>query len=295
MSHSDCLNCEARFGGVPYSACSQQPTNVNTYVCRNKKCDRTQGATGCRRCAQVGIECEGYPSTRTSKPRHNFRGVEVHTRVSSRPTIAYEDHSLFPDLAINTSEPTEATVSININELSGNKRYLGTAALDTASRLTERSSVISVNQETNYGFCHPWQSDYLEIVQHRNKHSAVYGDSSVIGPQQTPGRLIESHFDEPAPPSLAKLLEAGFDLRLQENVPHSSSQRLGTNLGWSTDSKVVPTHCRLPVNLNHRLDLPDNAEISPRGVIKELVLDRRVDSNALPFVIHSCEPASSSS
>ncbi|CAE6447315.1 unnamed protein product, partial [Rhizoctonia solani] len=47
----------------------------------NEKCDQTRGPSGCRRCAQGGLECGGYSSERIPNPeRSTVRDKESRSR-----------------------------------------------------------------------------------------------------------------------------------------------------------------------------------------------------------------------
>ncbi|KAF8668245.1 hypothetical protein RHS04_04874 [Rhizoctonia solani] len=269
MFHSDCLTCKAR----------------------NKKCDRTQGPSGCRRCVQAGIECEGYTIGRTQKSRHGIRNVDTSTK--NKPDSVRYQYCPFPP-----DPSTQADGQININQLSGDKVFPGVGIGVGAASGAGVGSAVPVNQDRERGFCYPWRSDYLELVRHTDRQSPGSGSplNSVISSQQTAvnagGSGIRVEYDDPVSPALARLLEGGFDLRLQESVPSPPLELDRSHMiqRWDAYSQTVSSgRDRVLVDHDERLDSSEDTENDLRSVTKELVLDRRVESNTLPFVIHSFE------
>ncbi|KAF8747213.1 hypothetical protein RHS02_00353, partial [Rhizoctonia solani] len=269
MSHSDCLTCKAR----------------------NRKCDRTQGPSGCRRCAQAGIECEGYTTGRTQKSRHGIRNVDTSTK-NKPDSVRYQYYPFPPDPS------TKVDGQININQLSGDGVFPGVGAGVGAALGAGEGSTVPANQDRERGLCYPWRSDYLELVQHTNRQSPGSGSplNSVISSQQTAvnagGSGIRVEYDDPVSPALARLLEGGFDLRLQEGVPSPPLELNRSHMiqRWDAYSQTVSSgRDRVLVDHDEHLDSSEDTENDPRSVTKELVLDRTVESNTLPFVIHSFE------
>ncbi|KAF8761492.1 hypothetical protein RHS01_01305 [Rhizoctonia solani] len=200
--------------------------------------------------AKLGIECEGYTAGRTQKSRHGIRNVDTSTK-NKPDSVRYQYYPFPPDPS------TKADGQININQLSGDGVVPGVGAgVGAASRAGEGSNV-PVNQDREHGFCYPWRSDYLELVQHTDRQLPSSGSSlsSVIPSQQIAG---------------------GSGTRVEHDDPYL---RL-----WPDCSKEASTS-----GYRKHLDSSEDTENDPRSVTKELVLDRRVESNTLPFVIHSFE------
>ncbi|CAE6382066.1 unnamed protein product [Rhizoctonia solani] len=71
---------------IPMSA-----PRCKTCEASNKKCDGTRGPTGCRRCAQAGLECGGYSSERVPKPGRGVRDKAPRSRQLVPSGIALSD------------------------------------------------------------------------------------------------------------------------------------------------------------------------------------------------------------
>ncbi|CCO32128.1 hypothetical protein BN14_06181 [Rhizoctonia solani AG-1 IB] len=111
--------------------------------------------------------------------------------------------------------------------------------------------------------------------------------------QQTPSPPAADHDinttsggDDLVSPAIAKLLEGGFDLRLEEDVSESviSPAPDGRSTGriLSNGSKPKPTKQTGPDDID---GLRDNEEVQ-QELLMALVLDREVESNIFAFVMH---------
>ncbi|CAE6443274.1 unnamed protein product [Rhizoctonia solani] len=185
------------------------------------------------------------------------------------------------------SRSTEATAQIILNNHSADMTLTGSPDLGTASRSVEDGSTGPGNTDRGHEMNYPWRSDCIEIVGPSDSVllcSADLHEQRYIPSTESSTRLEEDAYVSPA---IAKLLEGGFDLRLEEDVEalpltteHSKARE-----AWSAGSQwVSEEHLEAAVGL--AVEPYENADNIQHSVPKELVLDPGVDSNIFPFVMH---------
>ncbi|CAE6443264.1 unnamed protein product [Rhizoctonia solani] len=181
--------------------------------------------------------------------------------------------------------------NINLNELSG-ELVLDAPAPNATSRSVEDSSTGFTNDIRGYAFISPWWSDYLDIAQnaHPYQHRASASMPTFSEEFHGPSLKTSTRPSEDGSGSLSPViaqLEAGLD-----NISASSlvSDNFGSHGILTRDSpsesvkRASPTTITM-IDLDDEDDPEDTANIR-QGLLEGLVLDREVDSNMVPYLMH---------
>ncbi|KAH7345494.1 hypothetical protein B0J17DRAFT_640083 [Rhizoctonia solani] len=278
-----------------------------TCEARNKKCDRTRGPTGCRRCAQAGIECEGYLAINWRSPRlmHNSRGVGLQTNVtyhgqhttldeipsfisppvpnqsSQRPEIGSAG-PLFGDRGQNLVPPNKSPVPPPYTSL------YSRVAITYGQPLTPpvgHDPIISVEHVLTHEITR-YPTPIERIPTPPDDFKADTG-----APRTRPGGTMT--------PGQASLFDSIFSLGNDPLILPRTPKSPGSSVVYSPGTRLVQvagenqgqysesrSQEQLP-NVKNDDNDPENVLV---GLLNELVLDREVESNIIPFVAQSCKP-----
>ncbi|CAE6475114.1 unnamed protein product [Rhizoctonia solani] len=279
MSSGDCVTCEKR----------------------KRKCDRTRSSAGCRRCAQARIECGGYPTTVSSKiprPKHNSRGVQPQagtTRHGRSENINDDKITSFVGPPI-PNQPSESPESNSAAPLSNDRGH----DLDFLDRpfggFIHQQTANLHSQATIHG---QFSSHPLAIptpISTQNPTLAVQIPTPVDNqaPRVRPGG--------PMTAGQASLFDALFSLANDSPTtlpysPESTVPGLAHELSLGECGASImrrassgsDSQMELATNQSENFEGSDD-EASNKlllGLLDELVLDRKVESNMVPFVVQS--------
>ncbi|KDN46940.1 hypothetical protein RSAG8_04017, partial [Rhizoctonia solani AG-8 WAC10335] len=263
-------------------------SNPGCVICeaRNKKCDQTRGSNGCRRCAKAGLECEGYLAPRIPKSMRSIWDNGPPLRITSvRPTHL---GSSAPDLV--THKSTEY--------------FNPSAILNDASRSGGNSFTASPDRsDFPTGVPTPEQSIYR-----RSQASVPYEQvptpptEDVTAPPlgQIPSLHMGDVFpiegaplppiDGPITPARSKSSDLVLSLADEPKTllwapqsPGSLTRSLRTTSGQTSASQLQvdrPAYA----NDDAQPEGPENLQVE---LLNGLVLDRKVESNMVSFLVHS--------
>ncbi|KAJ1310628.1 hypothetical protein OPQ81_009157 [Rhizoctonia solani] len=253
-----------------------------TCEARNKKCDRTRGPNGCRRCEKAGIECGGYLGARIPKPKHSLRNDEgsTSTRAMATPTSS----TSLPDLKV-TSRSVENSCAIT----------------------TDSKSLGWSDSTTIYRMSAPHTRDFavrsLSLIRGRiptgpDPIPSIQQITTSIG--QIPGPPVEGSVGTGAPElrgggimtaGQASIFDSIFSLADNAPIMPPTLQTPGTGIGARRDlpseraQQTEPAE-RWPVYPDGDFEI-ETAEFICSEILDGLALDRHVESNMLPFIVHS--------
>ncbi|CAE6411647.1 unnamed protein product, partial [Rhizoctonia solani] len=310
----------AFFGSVAHptgfiDAVSPMSNTINagcvTCEARNKKCDRTRGPAGCRRCVRAGIKCGGYPNSMVPRLKHNNRGSEPQASASLEGHSEYTNPGSIP----SSSSIDPLVPGHNISRLGGNN-----SAAPTIEDLNflDWSSGIPIPQYTNphSSIANPRgqlptplvsqtlipsarhiptpliQQNRTQIVQLLTPPDESRARTSASrarpGGPMTPGQasLFDSIFSlADNPPVLPRSPESpGSSVVRSPSVGSERSSAIGQMHNPDSHHQATPAVDR-PEGHDDRtnFDDPENLQV---GLLNELALDREVESNIVPFLAH---------
>ncbi|CAE6437496.1 unnamed protein product [Rhizoctonia solani] len=269
---------------------------------RNKKCDRTRGPSGCRRCAQAGIECGGYLVTSLRDPRlkHSNRGNE---QAVTAPYGRLEH--------IDTSGMTSTRSSIGRPVPSNTSRSSDNTSANSAINHPE-SNPISLGWSSSVPAIHQ-HADYLQIPNGRSlipRFENITVPLTRRGPipvVQPPVPLAQDSVDSggsqirvgrPMNPDQASLFDAIFSLADDPTSllctpegprpstvydPEARGQGVDTRRRQNSDLQLQAESHIDDINLEDDTDA-ENLQV---GLLSTLPLDKEVESNMVPFISHA--------
>ncbi|KAH7345521.1 hypothetical protein B0J17DRAFT_640195 [Rhizoctonia solani] len=236
------------------------PNGAGCVTCeaRNKKCDLTRGPTGCRRCTRARIACEGYLATRIPKPKHNVRDKEPPSSSTNQP--------------IKCSNETSSTITSSTGlPVTGNNSSI----LSTHSLPPSRSASFVLAQG-----CSPATSQHSSSVAHEQLSNAPHGQTSILPIRWTTppiGSILEGN----AQSDISRRLIGGSMTPGQASLLDSIFSLAGSP---PTKQGGLTNHWLAYPEDDFQVEDPENIRCS---LLNGLVLDRQVESNMLPFIIHS--------
>ncbi|KAH7345469.1 hypothetical protein B0J17DRAFT_639999 [Rhizoctonia solani] len=258
-------------------------TSCVTCEARNKKCDGTRGPNGCRRCVQAGIECKGFLSTSSRGPKlkHDIREIR------SQPSTTYLGHSLGPDNLPETMTSASFPAPGNISQSEGNSFvFPATHGLNYPDwpiyAPTPQQSTNLHGPLLNSGQIHVSSTSQINApvgqiltpAMERNVGTtSVQSQSGISMVVPSQANLPGSRFNRAQYQLIVPLTPETPDLRL--NVARGPEQR-------------PPSRPALEWPISH-LDNESEAGDAENLKVKlfaELVPDRQVRSNMLPFLVH---------
>ncbi|CAE6457329.1 unnamed protein product [Rhizoctonia solani] len=255
---------------------------------RNKKCDRTRSPSGCRRCAQAGIECGGYPpaNSRGLRPKHGSRDnqqassihrVDVSTISRSVP-MRFLDHS-------------SANSAIDRAESNLDFPYLP-LGVPTLHQYTDRLR-IQYEQSFIPSFEHVpaplTRRDPSPITQ--TPSPLIEPDVGASASQIRAGRSLNTYqaslFDAifslaDGPPAIPCTSETSSPTSLYD----SDAERQDANTRYSQNSDFdfqAESPIDWPTDLGKDTD-NKNLQLS---LLNTLALDQEIESNMMPFISHA--------
>ncbi|CAE6527750.1 unnamed protein product [Rhizoctonia solani] len=275
----------------------------------NKKCDRTRGPTGCRRCAQSGLECEGYLAVNWRIPRlmHNNRGIGLQTNVTHR---GRPERTTLDEITpfINSPVPNQSPrwpASGSAGPMFGDREQ-------NLVRPNKSPAVLVPHQYTE-PHSHAATS-YGQLLTPPGGHHPVPSVEHVPSPEITQHPTLKVRIPTPpddcqedtgAPrtrlggvmtPGQASLFDSIFSLGNDSlvlpqtpkspgpSVVHDPGTRMVHSAGdrQEQNSKSYSQSQLSDVSIEE--NDPDNVLV---GLLNELALDREVESNVIPFVAQS--------
>ncbi|CAE6502955.1 unnamed protein product [Rhizoctonia solani] len=257
MSSSGCVTCEKR----------------------NKKCDRTRGPNGCRRCVQAGLKCEGYLLTKTPKSTRGVRDNVPQART-------FTTHHGSPSHSI----PNQPDPYVALSDASGSGGHNFAASLDWST--PSQSSEDGHSQTSGYGQILTPPIEQLLTPPLENTTIPSVEFTAFAGQMPTPpieGDSPLPRIDGPMTLNQASSLDSIFGVA--SVVPWAPK---------SPGSGLVMRRGPISLSQSHTEPLrdwqvhPDDNEADPEDpenlqaeLLKGLVLDRRVESNMISFLVHS--------
>ncbi|CAE7074391.1 unnamed protein product [Rhizoctonia solani] len=268
MSSSGCVTCEAR----------------------KIKCDQTKGPNGCRRCAKAGLECGGYLATRTSRSARGIRNSNSQAKLTSTDT---PPHSLSPpDLATNKS-----TEIINSGAILGGSGSGGNvfAAPDgwsdcpigapSLQELIDQRSYELATPTTEHGATPPLGR--IPLISTGDNPLAQMptppNEGTPLPPLDGPITPVQPNSSDPTfnPPD--ELITAPWAPLSPGLLARMSSMGGEKMLGPWSQGKPVSSRPTYRDDESERED-PQNLQVE---LLNGLVLDRKVQSNMVSFLVHS--------
>ncbi|CAE6404269.1 unnamed protein product [Rhizoctonia solani] len=284
LSNASCATCEAR----------------------NKQCDGIKGPAGCQHCVQAGVYCAGYLATsaRFPNPKHNIG--ENQPLPSPRLHHDSSPHEIPNPVTTPTGLPDPTQASRSVRDGSA-----GTTTRDF-DYLHWSADILVPQLSTNT------QSDNPSIRYERSPSCPPKLVPASIEPLSNPTSQIPSppldgnistSMTRPRTsrsmvvPSQAHLAGSRFNPVRSRPIapltPESPGLRLGVARGpvlrkgriaHTGNSLVTRMQSRPPLECT-TLQFDEESEVrDPENleakIMNELVLDRRIESNTLPFLIH---------
>ncbi|CAE6381144.1 unnamed protein product [Rhizoctonia solani] len=275
-----------------------------TCEARNKKCDGTRGPTGCRRCVQAGIACEWYLTAQNPRANHNIRGIESQ---SIRQKTRKQGHSS-SDLTSKSYKSSSKSTRLSIlNEITGQMTSpTEPLPLEAASRSTEIcfASQQSVALPIGYNKSSDQKHDPdtlgstnppgINIVPGSpRQHSYIYAVHGHINTPPAEGNVetsIRSRVRVSLTPAQASLFDSlfslGDDLPTLPLTPQSPPRNRTRTRSRPTRYTEEPSP-NWPIWPDDDFNIDDiDPEDVQGSLLNALVLDREVESNTLPFIVH---------
>ncbi|CAE6506021.1 unnamed protein product [Rhizoctonia solani] len=264
---------------------------------RNKKCDGTRSPTGCQRCAQARISCGGYLDTslRISRLKHNVRENQPYTS----PT-----HHSYPE---NSDKiPDSVTPSTDPSPLDDASPSVKNSYFCSATPYREHLGYPTPPQDisTHTGCLHiPYASPPVNCTSILSTGPIPLADQisktiqlQMVVPSQA--NLTDSMFyitqSKPIPP----LAPESPDPRPgASNGPSSGGEHTSNPQGESFVTQRTSSSPRLrteptvqwPASYLSSESEPEDFENIEARLLNGLAPDRQVESNTLPFIVHSCK------
>ncbi|CAE6474772.1 unnamed protein product [Rhizoctonia solani] len=265
-----------------------------TCEARNKKCDGMRGPNGCRRCLQAGIACEGFLSTnsRIPKLKHNIREDR------SQPNTTYLGHPLGSNNFPETMTPTDFPASDNASQSRGNSSALPTTCdlyyLDRSVYApTPRQSASLYDPVLNSGQIHMSSTSQITAPVSQMEENV---ETNIFQPRSGISMIVPSQANPPGSRFNRVQYQATIPLTPDLETPglrldamHGPGARPRgeiTGREQISQSQSRPTLGWAVSRLDNEPETGD-AENLGEKLLAELVPDRRVESNTLPFIIHA--------
>ncbi|KAL5632349.1 hypothetical protein ACGC1H_005349 [Rhizoctonia solani] len=274
---------------------------------RNKKCDGTRSPSGCQRCAQARISCGGYSDTsfRITRLKHNVRENQPHTNPTHH---SYPENSnKIPDSMTSSISPSplDDTSSLVENSYSASatpyREYLGyPAPQQDVSTHPDYLHILYAPHYTPPVDCTSTPAEPLPILSTSRIPLADHVPRTVqlqlVVPSQA--NLTNSMFYLPQSDPVLPLTPESPDPRFgAENGPDSGREHISNTVQgessvtqWRTSSSPqVRTEATVqwPASYLSSESEPEDLENIEAGLLNGLAPDRQVESNTLPFIVHS--------
>ncbi|GAB1526376.1 hypothetical protein RhiTH_009543 [Rhizoctonia solani] len=265
------------------------PSNSGCGTCkaRNKICDSTWGPAGCRRCAEDGLDC------RRRIPRLKNSVREVGATNTGR--AAHHDCAVF---ALTTSTsinpgPSRDVVTRTIAPVGpSTSRSRGHASTTPSIHI---SQIHDISQHSYGSLAH--EQPYISSAQGTGAFSSRQTVVPIRQAPTPPAETIDSPRESTIPTQLSIVCSPIHDsTAVQPLTPESpgfsanTRKERGSRAGSAGDFQLQAGSaiCRPGSPLNYDVDDPENIRAS---LFVTLSLDREVESNTLPFVVHSITAA----
>ncbi|CAE6468863.1 unnamed protein product [Rhizoctonia solani] len=271
-----------------------------TCEARNKRCDRTRGPTGCRRCTQAGIGCEGYLAARLPKPKHSVRDNKLQTDDRGIVHPGYSSSSgNIPTEPIFPSEiPSTMTsfASLPVSQVAlpagGNSfAALSTEPLPDPLAIGYTTSLHADRQfRTQSLFLTHEQTPILPTgkVPIPLVGQTTFPIGQIITPSiESPGiSTLRSCVRGPMTSGQASLFNSIFSLA-NDGLAPLTPKNLCTGLKALPGPPSKSTRqANWLAHLDNHFEIEDSENVRS-GLLEGLVLDRQVESNMLPFFVHA--------
>ncbi|KAF8680025.1 hypothetical protein RHS04_04866 [Rhizoctonia solani] len=262
-------------------------SGCGTCKARNKICDSTWGPAGCRRCAEDGLDC------RRRIPRLKNSVREVGATNTGR--AAHHDCAVF---ALTTSTsinpgPSRDVVTRTIAPVGpSTSRSRGHASTTPSIHI---SQIHDISQHSYGSLAH--EQPYISSAQGTGAFSSRQTVVPIRQAPTPPAETIDSPRESTIPTQLSIVCSPIHDsTAVQPLTPESpgfsanTRKERGSRAGSAGDFQLQAGSaiCRPGSPLNYDVDDPENIRAS---LFVTLSLDREVESNTLPFVVHSITAA----
>ncbi|GAB1527886.1 hypothetical protein RhiTH_011074 [Rhizoctonia solani] len=282
----------------------------------NKKCDGTRGPTGCRRCAQAGLECGGYSSERVPKPERGLRDKAPRSRQLVPSGIALSDPVL---PAPGNSKPADTPNPLLIPEVPSPQDASGSGEHPSADLLI--SSVAPPGQHRvdldqpssaliHQGKTFPGTAELYPTPPADNSNIPLYKEKTSPIAQAPTSLFKDSPFE------FHTHIDGGAITLTQSNLFNQTTLSCGETVTSTLASSGLESYVSPGVssrdywfgstlgerpNAQPDLDLITNSPIYLEDenvdtenlqslrveLLDGLVLDREIESNTVSFLIHS--------
>ncbi|KAF8732394.1 hypothetical protein RHS02_07545, partial [Rhizoctonia solani] len=265
------------------------PSNSGCGTCkaRNKICDSTWGPAGCRRCAEDGLDCR----RRIPRLKNSVREV----RATDTGRAAHHDRAAFAlttSMLINPG-PSRDIITRTIAPVGpSTSRSRGHASATPSIHI---SQILDIGQHSYGSLAH--EQPYISSTQGTGAFSSRQAVVPIQQAPTPPAETIDSPRESTAPIQLSIVCSPIHDsTTIQPLTPESpgfsanTRKERGSRAGSAGDFQLQAGSaiCRPGSPLNYDVDDPENIRAS---LFVTLSLDREVESNTLPFVVHSITAA----